>query len=379
MENNKNQIVFNKPYVTGDEPLHISKAVLKGKLSGNGDFTKLCQQFFEERYSIPKCLLTTSGTDALEMAALLLNIQPVDEVIVPSFTFVSTANAFALRGAKIVFADVDENIPNITLVEIEKLVTQKTRAIVVVHYAGFCGEIDHIVKYAKSKGIYIIEDAALAVESKYQNKYLGTFGDLAAFSFHETKNVISGEGGMLAVNNPEFVERAEIIWEKGTNRAAFSRGEVSQYGWKDIGSSYLPSELTAAFLYAQLQHIDDIQEKRLEIWNTYWKRLKPLEEKGLIKLPDYQYQNLPNASVFFFTVEDLETRNMLLKFLNDYGILAVFHYLPLHKSEYFKDKHDGRQLPVSDKFSETIIRLPLFIGLKESEVEYICNCVEDFF
>jgi dTDP-4-amino-4,6-dideoxygalactose transaminase len=225
VENNKNQIVFNRPFVTGDEPLYISKAVLKGKLSGNGEFTKLCQQFFEKRYGIPKCLLTTSGTDALEMAALLLNIQPGDEVIVPSFTFVSTANAFALRGAKIVFADVDENIPNITLAEIRKLVSSKTKAIVVVHYAGFGGEIDQIVKYAKSKGIYIIEDAALAVESKYQNKYLGTFGDLAAFSFHETKNVISGEGGMLAINNPEFIERAEIIWEKGTNRAAFSRGK----------------------------------------------------------------------------------------------------------------------------------------------------------
>ena len=266
-------IPFNKPYLTGKETEYIHDAVNTGKISGNGKYTKLCQTFFEERYGIKKCLLTTSCTDALEMAAILINIQPGDEVIIPSYTFVSTANAFVLRGAKIVFADSGKENPNIDVQTLEALITSKTKAIVPVHYAGIACDMDTIMDLANKYNLYVIEDAAQAVDSFFTGKdgvkkALGSIGHLAAFSFHETKNIISGEGGMLAINDNQFIARAEIIWEKGTNRSAFFKGEVDKYGWVDIGSSFLPSEIIAAFLWAQLENLETIQAKRKEIWNN---------------------------------------------------------------------------------------------------------------
>ena len=270
------QIPFNKPYMTGKETQYIEQAVNSGKISGNGLFTKKCQDFFENKYGFIKCLLTTSCTDALEMAAILLNIKQGDEVIMPSFTFVSTANAFVLRGAKIIFADSKKDHPNIDENLLESLITPKTKAIVVVHYAGVACEMDTIMSLAKKHNIYVVEDAAQAIDSFYKGKPLGSIGHLSAFSFHETKNIQCGEGGMLAINDEQFKERAEIIWEKGTNRSAFFRGEVNKYGWVDIGSSFLPSEISAAFLWAQLESLDKIQNKRKEIYKHYQNELKSL-------------------------------------------------------------------------------------------------------
>jgi dTDP-4-amino-4,6-dideoxygalactose transaminase len=268
-----NHIPFNKPYLTGNETNYIYQAVQSGKISGDGIFTKKCHEFFELKYGFKKCLLTTSCTDALEMAAILSGIEDGDEVIIPSYTFVSTANAFVLRGAKIVFCDSQENHPNIDDTQIERLITSKTKAIVVVHYAGVACEMDNICSIATKHNLFLIEDAAQAIDSFYKGRPLGSFGHFAAFSFHETKNVISGEGGMLVINDLDFVERAEIIREKGTNRSKFFRGEIDKYGWVDIGSSYLPSDIIAAFLFAQLENLEIIQDKRLNLWNRYYHNL----------------------------------------------------------------------------------------------------------
>jgi len=372
-------IPFNKPYFTGKENQYIRQAVKSGKISGNGLFTQKCHSFFQDKYGFSKVLLTTSCTDALEMAAILLNIQPGDEVIVPSYTFVSTANAFVLRGAKIVFADSSRENPNIDVGLIESLITSKTKAIVLVHYAGIACEMDKLIQIAEKHNLYIVEDAAQSIDSYYKQQPLGSIGHLSAFSFHETKNVISGEGGMLAINDSQFNRRSEIIWEKGTNRSEFFRGEVNKYGWVDIGSSFLPSEITAAFLYAQIEKLADIQNKRKKIWNIYYENLKPLEEKGLLKLPYIPNYATNNAHMFYIICNNGDTRNSLISYLKQNNILAVFHYLSLHKSPFYLDKHDGRELPLADYYSECLLRLPLYYDLKYSEVIFILNKIKEFF
>ena len=368
-------IPFNKPHLTGKEMLYMTQAADHGKLSGNGEFTKRCQHFFEERYGFKKCLLTTSCTDALEMAAILCDIQPGDEVIVPSYTFVSSALAFVRQGAKIIFADSMERNPNLDAEMIEALITSRTKVIVPVHYAGVACDMDRIMEIAEKHNLLVVEDAAQAIDSYYKGKPLGTIGHLSCFSFHETKNIISGEGGMLGINDARFIRRAEIIWEKGTNRAEFFRGEVNKYGWCDIGSSFLPSEVVAAFLWAQLESMDEIQEKRKFLWNKYYELLKPLAEQGRFRLPEIPDYATNNAHMFYLVCNNLAERTALIKKLKENDILAVFHYLSLHSSEYYKDKHDGRPLPECDRYADCLVRLPMFYDLAESDVERICDVI----
>ena len=369
-------IPFNKPYFTGNETRYIEEAVKSGKISGNGSFTKRCQAFFEQRYGFHKCLLTTSCTDALEMTAILLDIRPGDEVIMPSYTFVSTANAFVLRGAKIVFADSREDHPGIDEDRIESLITSKTRVIVVVHYAGIACDMDKIMDIATRHNLFVVEDAAQAIDSYYtgidgKKRALGSIGNLAAFSFHETKNIISGEGGMLVINDPQFANRAEIIWEKGTNRAAFFRGEVNKYGWVDIGSSFLPSEIIAAFLWAQLENLDDIQTKRKTIWHSYYDELENWAQEHEVKLPFIPDYATNNAHMFFLVCSSLTQRSSIIAYLKEHEVNSVFHYLSLHKSPYYESFHDKRILNNTDRFSDCLVRLPLFYELTEEEINFI--------
>lgn len=372
-------IPFNKPHLVGKETAYIEDAVASGKISGNGIYTKKCQDFFVKRYGIKKALLTTSCTDALEMAAILINIEEGDEVIIPSYTFVSTANAFVLRGAKIVFADSCKQHPNIDADKIEDLITSKTKAIVPVHYAGVACDMDKIMALAEKYNLFVIEDAAQAIESNYNGKPLGSIGHLAAFSFHETKNVISGEGGLLAINDEKFIERAEIIWEKGTNRSAFFRGEIDKYSWVDIGSSFLPSEIVAAFLWAQLENIDDIQEKRKKIWNTYYQGLEKVSYEHKLELPSCPEYASINAHMFYLKCSSNQERTDLIFFLNERKITAVFHYLPLHKSSFYKDKHDGRELLNCDFYSDCIVRLPFYYALSEKEQQKVIETINSYF
>jgi dTDP-4-amino-4,6-dideoxygalactose transaminase len=366
-------IPFNKPYLHGRELEYIAESVASGKISGDGLFTKKCHSFFEERYQFTKTLMTTSCTDALEMSAILLNIKEGDEVILPSFTFVSTANAFALRGAKLIFADSDLDNPNISLEQIKALITKNTRAIVIVHYAGIACDMDGILELAKRNNIKVVEDAAQAIESTYKGRPLGSFGDLATFSFHETKNIISGEGGLLVVNNSDLASRAEVIREKGTNRGSFFRGEVDKYGWIDIGSSFLPSDIISAYLFAQLECIEEIQAKRKKIWRQYWDRLADILPKYEIKLPKIPTWASNNGHMFYLVCKNGLQRTNLIASLKDFHIQAVFHYQSLHKSPYFNKRHDNRQLPNSDRYSECLIRLPLYYELKETECDFICD------
>ena len=372
-------IPFNKPHLTGKETHYIYQAVADGKLSGNGVFTKRCQQFFEERYGFKKCLLTTSCTDALEMAAILCDIQPGDEAIVPSYTFVSSALAFVRVGAKIVFADSMKENPNIDAEKIESLITPRTKAIVPVHYAGVACDMDHIMEIAEKHNLIVVEDAAQAIDSFYKGRPLGSIGHLSAFSFHETKNIIAGEGGMLCINDERFIRRAEIIWEKGTNRAEFFRGEVNKYGWVDTGSSFLPSEVVAAFLWAQLEHMDDIQARRKHLWELYYTYLSPLASSpnSLIALPSLPEYATNNAHMFYLVCNNLEQRTALIKRLKDKGILAVFHYLSLHSSPYYTDKHDGRELLECDRYADCLVRLPMYYDLKDEEVIEICDIIKE--
>lgn len=361
-------IPFNKPYISGKELSYIEDAVSRGKISGNGYYTQKCQSFFEDRFQFKKVLLTTSCTDALEMAALLLDIKEGDEVIVPSYTFVSTANAFVLRGAKIVFADSRKDHPGIDEAAIESLITPKTKAIVVVHYAGVACDMDAIMKVANKHGLFVVEDAAQAVQSFYKGKPLGSLGHLSAFSFHETKNIQCGEGGMLVINDEQFAARAEIIWEKGTNRSAFFRGEIDKYGWVDVGSSFLPSELNAAYLYAQLEEMEDIQKKRMELCQIYKNELLGWAKNhgiGIPSIPDFATQN---GHMFYLLCKDIEQRSSIISYLKSKDILSVFHYLSLHKSPFFANKHDGRELPHSDRYTETLLRLPLYYELSPEKV-----------
>lgn len=373
-------IPFNKPYLTGKETQYIQEAVASGKISGNGVFTQKCQHFFEEKYGFKKALLTTSCTDALEMCTMLIDIEPGDEVIIPSFTFVSTALAFVRQGAKVVFADSYPDNPNIDANLIEPLITEKTKAVVVVHYAGVACDMEMILAVAKKHNLFVIEDAAQAIDSFYTfsdgtKKALGSIGDLGAFSFHETKNIISGEGGMLTINNSKFADRAEIIWEKGTNRSQFFRGEINKYGWVDTGSSFLPSEIISAFLWAQLENLENIQNKRKEIWNNY---ADGLQENPNFKLPSIPSFATNNAHMFYLVLENLEARTAAISLLKENGIMAVFHYLSLHKSGYYEDKHDGRVITNSDKFEDCLLRLPLFYELASADQQKIIALLQSF-
>lgn len=367
-------IPFNKPHITGKEVHYIYDAVASGHISGNGKYTKMCQQYFETRYGLRKALLTTSCTDALEMCALLLDIKPGDEVIIPSYTFVSTALAFHREGAKIVFADSRPDHPGMDEGKIEDLVTPSTRAIVVVHYAGVACDMDMVMDIAKRHGLFVVEDAAQAVESYYTGKDgfrqpLGSIGHLAAFSFHETKNIQCGEGGMLVINDERFIRRSEIIWEKGTNRAEFFRGEVNKYGWVDTGSSFLPSEITAAFLWAQIEDIDKIQERRKEIWQWYDQNVEGWLGDFSFRKPYIPEFATNNAHMYYLVCSTLSERTRLINDLKSKGILSVFHYLGLHHSPFYSDKHDGRRLPQTELYSECLVRLPMFFDLDYSMLD----------
>jgi dTDP-4-amino-4,6-dideoxygalactose transaminase len=373
------KIPFNKPHITGKEAHYIYEAVYKnGHISGNGIFTKKCQHFFEDKYGFKKTLLTTSCTDAIEMCALLLDIKEGDEVIVPSYTFVSSALAFVRQGAKIIFADSHSDHPNMDEDKIEALITPNTKVIVPVHYAGMACDMDKIMAIAKKHQLWVVEDAAQAIDSFYKGKPLGSIGHFGCFSFHETKNIQSGEGGMLAINDEQFIKRAEIIWEKGTNRAEFFRGEVNKYNWVDIGSSFLPSDIIAAFLYAQLENLELIQQKRKEIWNRYREALNPLEKAGHIQLPIIPKHATNNGHMFYIILNSFKDREKLISHLKSDGILSVFHYLSLHKSPYYSDKYEGSNLEWSDHFENKLLRLPLYYSLSNNEQHKIVDCIIKF-
>lgn len=386
---------FNKPHLTGKEVHYMYQAVFNGKLSGNGEYTKRCQQWFEQRYGFRKCLLTTSGTDALEMCAMLCDLKPGDEVIIPSYTFVSTALAFLREGAKVVFADSMKRNPNLDAELLESLITPRTRVIVPVHYAGVACDMDAIMSVAEKHDIFVVEDAAQAIDGYYKGRPLGGIGHLAAFSFHETKNITAGgEGGLLVVNDERFVRRAEIIWEKGTNRAEFFRGEVNKYGWVDMGSSFLPAEINAAFLWAQLENLDEIQSKRKALWNCYYENLSKFlahykerfvpvmgnpRKEAPFTLPDIPDYASNNAHMFYLLLPDLEKRVTLINHLKENGIMAVFHYLSLHSSAYYADKHDGRTLTNCDRYADTLVRLPMYYDLSCENVKAIGSLIIEFY
>ena len=372
-------IPFNKPFLTGRELDYIRQAVESGKISGNGAFTQKCQRWLEGRGGFRKVLLTTSCTDALEMAAMLADVGPGDEVIVPSFTFVSTALAFVRQGARIVFADSRADHPNLDLDRIEPLITPRTKALVVVHYAGVACDMDRAMELARKHGLLVVEDAAQAIDATYKGRPLGGLGHFGCFSFHETKNVIAGEGGALVLNDDRFLRRAEILWEKGTNRAEFFRGEVNKYGWVDVGSSFLPSEIVAAFLYAQLERLDDIQARRKALWNAYAERLDGLARQGRFQLPPFPAYASNNAHMFYLVCRSLDERSALIAHLKKHGILAVFHYLPLHQSPFYAPKYAGPELPHAVRFSDTLLRLPLYYDLEISQVDQICARIREFF
>ncbi|MEM6736267.1 MAG: dTDP-4-amino-4,6-dideoxygalactose transaminase [Bacteroidota bacterium] len=371
-------IPFNKPYYSKSLTGKIEEVITSGKTSGGGSYTKKCQEWLETKYSLEKVLLTTSCTDALELSSLLMDIQPGDEVILPSYTFVSTANPFLLRGAKLVFADSASDSPNLDLDQLESLINEKTRAIVIVHYASICCDMDRLKLIAAHHGLFLVEDAAQCIDAYYKDQPLGSIGDIGAFSFHDTKNIVCGEGGCIMINNKKLIDRAEILWEKGTNRAAFFRGEVDKYGWIDVGSSFLASEFTAAILYSQFEEIDKIQVRRHELWNKYFKGLELLESLG-VQLPNIPDDSSHNAHIFYLVCRDADERNDLISFLKTYNISSVFHYLSLHSSLYFEDKHDGRELPNADRYSGCLLRLPLYYELELKQVDFIIKAIRDFY
>ncbi len=373
------KIPFNKPYLTGNELNYIEQVVEIGKISGDGHYTQKCHKYFGHQFGFQKCLLTTSCTDALEMSALLIGINPGDEVIVPSFTFVSSAVAFVRQGAKIIFCDSKKSEPCMDEATIESLITPRTKAIVVVHYAGIACDMDVLKSLSDKYNLYLIEDAAQAIDSTYKGKPLGGIGHLGCFSFHETKNIQCGEGGMLVINDNKFNKRAEIIWEKGTNRAEFFRGEIDKYGWVDIGSSFLPSEITSAFLFAQLENLENIQESRLKIWKMYYKGLSDLAEKGLFQLPIIPSFAKNNAHMFYIICRTGNERSLLIDYLKSCNISAVFHYQSLHQSDYYLKNNHKVHLPNSDKYSSRLLRLPLFYELSEKSTHSIIQSIISFF
>ncbi|WP_415249917.1 dTDP-4-amino-4,6-dideoxygalactose transaminase [Sulfurimonas sp.] len=374
-------IPFNKPPLTGNEEKYILESIHSTKISGDGYFANKCHQWFEEKLGCKKALLTTSCTHALEMAAILLDIKEEDEVIMPSYTFVSTANAFVLRGAKIVFVDIRPDTLNIDETKIEQAITDKTKVIVPVHYAGVGCEMDTIMDIASRHGIFVVEDAAQGMMSRYKGKALGTIGHLGTFSFHETKNYTSaGEGGLLIINNEKFIQRAEIIREKGTNRSLFFRGMVDKYSWVDIGSSYLMNDVSAAYLFGNIEKADEINQDRLNSWNKYYDELKILEDKGLVSLPTIPDASVQNAHMFYIKVKDLDERTALIEHLKQNNILAVFHYVPLHSAlaGLKFGRFDG-----SDEFttveSERLLRLPMYYGLDGETIKIVTNVIREFF
>lgn len=371
-------IHYNKPYFSGHEIKYLEEVCHSMTMSGNGDFTKKCHSFFEQRYGFKKCLLTTSGTDALEMCAMLCNLREGDEVIIPSYTFVSTALAFLREKAKVVFADSGNETPNITVEQIAPLITPRTKVIAVVHYAGVACDMDPIMKLAKEHNIIVVEDAAQAIDSFYKGRPLGSIGHLAAFSFHETKNINCGEGGMLVVNDERFIPRAEIIWEKGTNRAEFYRGMVNKYGWCDLGSSFLPSEFNAAYLWAQLEQIDDIQTKRKKIWQSYYDSLKGYVEESGMRLPIIPEYATNNGHIFYIVCPSLDYRSRFMEWMKEHGVQTTFHYLPLHSSQYYASQYQGPQLQQCDRYADCLVRLPLYYELKDEEVNKISKLIIEF-
>ena len=375
------KIPFNKPFIVGKELYYIAQAVQNGHLSGDGPFTKKCNAWLEEHFNAKKVLLTHSCTAALEMAALLCDIQPGDEFVVPSYTFVSTVNAFVLRGGVPRFVDIRPDTMNIDERQIEEAITPKTKVIVPVHYAGVGCDMDVIMDIAKRHGLLVVEDAAQGVCATYKGKYLGTIGHLGCYSFHETKNFISGEGGALVINDERFFERAEIIREKGTNRSQFFRGMVDKYTWVDIGSSYLPSEMIAAFLYAQLEESDKITEKRLAIWNAYHQGLKELEEKGRLRRPVIPPECGHNAHMYYILLKDLDERTRLIRHLKAADIQPVFHYVPLHNAPKGVEVCGGQvpSLSVTEEYADRLLRLPCFYELTLEQVHSICQRISEFF
>lgn len=386
-------IHFNQPHLTGMEAHYMYNAVYKnGKLSGNGEYTKKCQQFFQDRYDFKKCLLTTSGTDALEMCAMLCDLKPGDEVIVPSYTFVSTALAFLREGAKVVFADSMKRNPNLDAGTLEALITPRTKVIAPVHYAGIACDMDAIMAVAKKYNLLVVEDAAQALDSFYLGKSeegrgknvrraLGGIGHLGAMSFHETKNITAGgEGGLLIINDERFLRRAEILWEKGTNRAEFFRGEVNKYGWVDMGSSFLPAEINSAFLWAQLEHLEDIQARRMQIWDRYQSELSCLVEQDYFTIPDVPAYSTNNAHMFYLVFPDLEERTAFIQYMKAQNILTPFHYLSLHKSAYYM-AHNSTipELPECDRYADCLVRLPLFYDLTDEQQTFVINEIKKFY
>ncbi|MBU1863546.1 MAG: dTDP-4-amino-4,6-dideoxygalactose transaminase [Candidatus Omnitrophica bacterium] len=376
---NPYRIPFNKPFIIGRELDYIREAILRGHIAGNGEFTRKCQSLLEEKFDCKKVLLTTSGTAALEMAALLCDVQQGDEVILPSFTFVSTANAFCLRGAKLKFVDINPHTLNIDEKQLQAAMGASTKIIVPVHYAGVSCEMNTIVEIAKKQGLYVVEDVAQGVSSKYEDKFLGTIGDLGAFSFHETKNFICGEGGALCINKEQFIERAEIIWEKGTNRSQFFKGTVDKYTWVDIGSSFLPADIVAAFLYAQLEHMDEINKKRKQIFDYYYDSLFLLAQKGCITLPMCSQDRVNNNHMFYLILKSEKMRTSLIEHLKMKGIMAVFHYMPLHLSKVGVAMGYGKgDFPVTEMISKTILRLPFYYELSLEEQKSVIQEIYTF-
>ncbi|MCI9050797.1 MAG: dTDP-4-amino-4,6-dideoxygalactose transaminase [Lachnospiraceae bacterium] len=374
-------ISFNEPVNISKGVEYINKVIQENKrLNGDGEYTKRCSEWLEKNFHAKKVLLTTSCTHALEMAALLCEIKVGDEVIMPSYTFVTTANAFVLRGAKVKFVDIRKDTMNMDETLIENAITKKTRAIVPVHYAGVGCEMDAIMQIAKDYHLFVVEDAAQGMMATYKEKFLGTIGDFGTYSFHETKNYTMGEGGLILINQESYISKGEIIREKGTNRTQFFRGEVDKYSWVDIGSSYLPSEMNAAYLYAQLEIANEINQKRLDMWDRYYAGLKRLEQKERIELPHIPEECQHNGHIFYIKTKDLDERTKLLNFLKTNGIGAVFHYVPLHSSiagkkygEFIgEDKYTTRE-------SERLIRLPMFYALKDEEIDYIIEKIEEFY
>ncbi|MCQ2171312.1 MAG: dTDP-4-amino-4,6-dideoxygalactose transaminase [Bacteroidales bacterium] len=375
-------IPFNKPFLTGKEAHYMYQAVYTGKLSGNGYFTKKCQKFFEDKYGFKKCLLTTSGTDALEMCAMLCDLKPGDEVIVPSYTFVSTALAFLREGATVIFADSMDSNPNLDAEKLESLITPRTKVIAPVHYAGVACDMDAIMAIANKHNLLVVEDAAQAVDSYYKGKALGGVGHLGAFSFHETKNITAGgEGGLLVINDERFIRRSEILWEKGTNRAEFFRGAVNKYGWVDMGSSFLPSEINAAFLWAQLENLEEIQNKRKSLWERYNTNLQDLASKGYVRLPEIPEYATNNGHMFYLVCRNLEERTGLIAFLKEKGVTAPFHYLSLHKSEFYEKNYGQfvKELPLCDMYADCLVRMPMFYELELEQVDEICRHITEYY
>lgn len=374
------KISFNKPFLAGKELYYIAQCVISGHTAGDGMFTKKCQKFMEEAFGARKVLMTNSCTAALEMAAILSRVGPGDEVILPSFTFVSTANAFYMRGAKLIFLDINKDTLNIDETKIEGAITQNTKVIVPVHYAGISCEMDYIMQIAREHRIYVVEDAAQGVNAKYKDKYLGTIGDIGTYSFHETKNFICGEGGAILINNESLIERAEIIREKGTDRSKFFRGEVDKYTWVDIGSSYLPSDILAAFLYAQLENMEQINRHRGELFDYYYKALIPLANDGKIRLPYVTTECLANNHLFYIILENEKTRNELMDFLKSRSILAVFHYPPLHLSQVGRSMGytEGR-FPVTESMCGRLLRLPFYYDMTKDDQKEVVDAINLFF